>query len=120
MTAPGDISEERFLQIVSAICSEDALLTPVGAALVAAHHLGIAKDSRSFSRQFDISHALVLREVSELTSEDHEMLAIVSRNDRTQRVELALTERAEQLLSRLSAVTESGVSRQDGRAVPHV
>jgi hypothetical protein len=108
MTAASDISEEQFMQIVSAICSEDASLTPVGAALVAAHHLGIAKDSRSFSRQFDISHALVLREVSELTSRDQEMLAVVSRNDRTQRVELALTDRAEQLLSRASATTDAG------------
>jgi hypothetical protein len=120
MTATSDISEERFLQIVSAICSEDASLTPIGAALVAAHHLGIAKDSRSFSRQFDISHALVLREVSELTSVDHEMLSVVSRNDRTQRVEFALTDTAEQLLSRATAATDGGVSYRDGRAVPPV
>jgi hypothetical protein len=120
MMAPSDISEERFLQIVSAICSEDVSFTPVGAALVAARHLGIARDSRSFSRQFDISHALVLREVSELTSAGHDMLAVVSRNDRTQRVEFALTDRAEQLLSRASVVTDGGASCQDARAVPHV
>lgn len=95
-TAAGDdISEDQFMQAVSTICSSDASLSQLGAALLAAHRLGVAKDSRTFARKLGVEHALVLREISEL--DDGGFLTVSSRNERTQRAELALTKRGEQL-----------------------
>jgi hypothetical protein len=91
-----DISEEQFMQIVSAVCASDASLTGVGAALIAANQLQIAKDSRSFSNKFGIAHALVLREISGISGEDG-LLAVLSRNERTHRTEFALTEKGKRL-----------------------
>jgi hypothetical protein len=94
-----EITEETILEAVSALRSEEAALSPLGAAILAALHLGIAKDSRTFSRKFDIAHALALREITAL-SDDLGLLTVVGRNPRTQRTELALTEQALHLLSR--------------------
>ncbi len=94
-----EITEERFLGAVSALSSEEPALSQLGAAILAALRFGIAKDSRTFSRKFDIAHALVLREIAAL-SDDAGFFQVVGRNPRTQRTELALTESALQLLSR--------------------
>lgn len=91
-----DISEDQFMQIVSAICASDASLTGVGAALIVAYRLQIAKDSRSFSNKFGIAHALVLREISGISGDDG-LLVILSRNERTHRTEFKLTEKGERL-----------------------
>ncbi len=94
-----EISEEKFLEAVSALSSEEPALSQLGAAILVALHFGIAKDSRTFSRKFDIAHALALREITAL-SEDVSFLKVVERNARTQRTELALTENALRLLTR--------------------
>jgi hypothetical protein len=91
-----EVSEDQFMRIVATICASDPSLTPVGAALLAAHHLGIAKDSRTFSRKLGIAHALVLREISGISG-DGGFLTIIGRNERTHRVELALTDKGERL-----------------------
>lgn len=93
-TARDDVSEDQFMQIVATICASEPSLTPIGSALLAAHHLGIAKDSRTFSRKLGIAHALVLREISAIAGDDG-FVSIVSRNERTHRVELALTNRGQ-------------------------
>jgi hypothetical protein len=95
-TTGGEISEDAFMQIVASISSSDASLTGIGAALIAANRLGIAKDSRTFANKFGIAHALVLREISDISGEDGHF-RIVSRNERTRRTELALTEKGERL-----------------------
>jgi hypothetical protein len=97
-TAREDVSEDQFMQIVSTICASERSLTPIGSALLAAHHLGIAKDSRTFSRKLGIAHALVLREISAIAGDDG-FVSIVGRNERTHRVELALTTKGQQLAS---------------------
>ena len=94
-----EITEETILEAVSALRSEEAALSPLGAAILAALHFGIATDSRTFSRKFDIAHALALREITAL-SDDLGLLTVVGRNPRTQRTELELSEQALQLLSR--------------------
>jgi len=94
-----EITEKKFLEAVSALSSEEPALSQLGAAILAALHFGIAKDSRTFSRKFDIAHALVLREITAL-SDDAGFLQVVGRNPRTQRTELALAESALELLSR--------------------
>lgn len=100
---PAALEEERFMALVAEICSAEPGLTPLGAGLLAALHLGACSDSRSFSRLLAVAHALVLREVTDLSN--RELLRVVSRNERTQRSELALTAKGERL-----AIAASGGS----------
>jgi hypothetical protein len=95
-----DLSEEQFLAIVAKVCAAEASLSQIGAAVLVALHHGIALDSRTFSRVFGVAHALVLREVTALSADEGAFLKIVSRNERTQRTELASTEQGRQLLLR--------------------
>lgn len=94
-----EITEEKFLEAVAALSSEEPALSQLGAAILAALHFGIAKDSRTFSREFDIAHALALREITAL-SDDAGYLTIIGRNSRTQRTEYAFSQKALELLSR--------------------
>lgn len=94
-----ELSEDQFMEMVSAICAADASLTPLGAALVVALHVGIARDTRTFARKLGIEHALVLREVSTLS--DAGLVNVRNRNERTQRSELALTVEGEKRASPL-------------------
>lgn len=94
-----EISEEKFLEAVAALSTEEPALSQLGAAILAALHFGIAKDSRTFSRKFDIAHALALREITAL-SDDLGFLQVVGRNSRTQRTEYVFSENALELLSR--------------------
>jgi hypothetical protein len=98
-----DISEGDFLEAVSAIrfCAPD--LSPIGSAILAAIHYGIANDSRSFSLKLGLEHALALREITALSSPELDLLKVVSRNERTQRTQIALTEKGEQLVARALA-----------------
>lgn len=88
------------MALVSDICAADPKLTPVGAGLLAALHLGVCSDSRSFSRILGIAHALVLREVTDLSG--RRLLSVTSRNERTQRAALALTEDGQRILATAS------------------
>jgi hypothetical protein len=98
-TGPEDeITAERFLDAVAVVAAADATLSPIGAAILAAMDFGIAKDSRTFSRKLGIEHALVLREITALSSDGLGFLKVVSRNERTQRTELALSDKGLQLL----------------------
>ncbi|HET6388437.1 hypothetical protein [Hyphomicrobium sp.] len=97
--ARDDITEEDFLKAVSALSSEEPAFSPLAAAILAALHFGIAKDSRTFSRKFDIAHALVLREVSAL-ADDLALLVVTARNQKNQRTEFAPAEKALQLFAR--------------------
>lgn len=54
------------------------------AGILAALALGIADDSRTFARKFEIAHALVLRELAELGGRD-DWLKVIRRDPRTQR-----------------------------------
>lgn len=97
---PTASEEERFMALVADVCAADPRLTPVGAGLLAALHLGVCSDSRTFSRILGIAHALVLREVTALA--DGGLLRIASRNDRTQRTGIALTDDGQRLASAAS------------------
>lgn len=95
-----EITEDEILARVAALCAAEPALSEIGAALVTALDLGIARDTRTFSRIFGIAHALVLREVSQMSGDESAVLKVVARNDRTQRTELALTEQGYALLLR--------------------
>ncbi len=97
-----EITEDQFLEAVSAIRFVAPDLSPIGAAIVAAIYFGIAKDSRSFSLKLGIEHALVLREITALSSPELGLIEIVSRSERTQRTQIALTAKGNDLISRTS------------------
>ncbi len=72
-------------------------LSPLSAGILAALDLGLARDSRTFARVFDVAHALVLRECTTLV-EDQGFLSIMRRDERTQRLFPALTNTGQALL----------------------
>lgn len=57
---------------------------PVAAALLVAAAHGLARDSRSFARNFGLAHALVLRDCTTLA--EGGWIRIDRRDDRTQRL----------------------------------
>lgn len=95
-----EITEDDFLEAVSAIRFVAPDLSPIGAAILAAIHFGIAKDSRAFSLKIGIEHALTLREITALSSPELGLLVVISRSERTQRAQIALTGKGEELISR--------------------
>lgn len=97
-----ELSEDDFMEAVAKIQPQDAWLTPVGAAILAALHFGVANDSRSFARILGIEHAIVLREVT-ANSNDSGVIAITARNERTQRTAYTLTPAGEAVLHRALA-----------------
>lgn len=94
-----EITEEAFLSKAAALSAMSDPLTQLGAAILLAVDLGIAKDSRSFARIFGLEHALVLRAVTELSGDNASLLRITQRNERTQRTAYSLTAAAETLLA---------------------
>ena len=95
---------ERYMALVEAVLGDEAAeLTPLGAGILAAAHLGIAADSRSFAKTLGIAHALVLREVDGL-SDEAGWLTVTRRDPRTQRTFYALTDSA---VARLDAAAVS-------------
>lgn len=93
---PEHFAEAEFLTRVDAIRAQDPLLSPLVAGIVAAVSIGIATDSRTFAKLFGIAHALVLREINQLTGPDAP-IEITRRDARTQRTHLKLTVKGEAL-----------------------
>lgn len=75
---------EAFVKITEGLTRLDPRLSPLQAALLAGACLGVAGDSRSFSRLLDIEHALVLREITAL-EDSGELLRVLRRDARTMR-----------------------------------
>ncbi|WP_411036341.1 hypothetical protein [Shinella sp. BYT-45] len=80
---------ERFLALAARLREEDSQLSPIGAGLLAAAHMGIAHDSRTFARLLGLAHALVLRELAALAGRG-DLLHIEKRDGRTMRTHYAL------------------------------
>ena len=100
-----ELTEEKFLDAVSAIRFHSPDLSPIGAAILAAIEFGIANDSRLFSNRLGIEHALVLREITALSSAELGLLEILQRNERTQKTSFALTGKGQELVSRSLTAT---------------
>ncbi len=81
-------------------------LSPLEAGILVALDLGLARDSRTFARVFDMAHALVLRAYTTLI-EDLGLLTLLKRDERTQRLFPALSEKGRALLARLHGGDES-------------
>lgn len=94
---------ESYLALVAAV--QEAApqpLSALAAGLLAALHLGIAGDSRTFARRFDIAHALVLRAVSELAA--CHLIETGPHDARTQRTPYILSRTGRDLLENLPTV----------------
>ena len=78
----------HLISLLVEACPDE--MTPIGAGILAAASLGIAKDSRSFARKLGLAHALVLRECVILAEELH-MIVINKKDERTQRMSYDLT-----------------------------
>ncbi|MDO9418181.1 hypothetical protein [Pararhizobium sp.] len=65
----GDDLEETYLALVETIIrASDQTLNGLSAGVLAALHMDIASDSRTFAKLYGIEHALVLREITVLES----------------------------------------------------
>ena len=106
-----DAAEAAILDAVQRLSAARPELTPVAAAVIAAIALGVCRDSRTFSRMFGISHAIVLREIAGL-SQDQQLVEIIGRNERTQRTELALTEAGQALSASCVKSAPAGLLRR--------
>ena len=71
-------------------------ISPLAAGIIVAVDMGIA-DSRSFSRALGVEHALVLREIADLSGPSGPIV-VTARNDKTLRTSLVLSDRGRQLL----------------------
>jgi hypothetical protein len=86
---PVDIDEAAFLALVARINASAPVISSLAAGLLAAGHLGLVKDSRSFAQAFDVGHALALRALTELAGDG--LVDIIRRDPRSQRATFALT-----------------------------
>lgn len=75
---------ETFLAVTDSLVALQPGLSLLEAGILAAIHLDLAADSRSFSRIFGVEHALVLRGVETLAAEAG-LIAVTARDKRTQR-----------------------------------
>ena len=89
-------AEAEFVACLEAIRRQNPALSSLAAGIVAAAHQGVAADSRTFARLSGIAHALVLREINQLTGPDAPV-EITHRETRTQRTHFKLTVKGETL-----------------------
>lgn len=90
---------QLFMSRVDALLEGEATpVSPLGAGIIVAIDMGIA-DSRSFSRLLGIEHALVLREIADLSGPDG-LVTVTGRHAKSLRTSLALSERGALLLQR--------------------
>ena len=99
--------EAGFMAEVEAIIARAPDLSPLDAGVLAALDQDVARDSRTFAKLFGVAHALVLRAVSEL-ADGSGLVAVDSRDARTQRTRLALTPAGRQLLASLQGDAATG------------
>lgn len=92
---------EMFLARIEAVLAGAGSpeLSPLAAGIVVAVDMGLA-DSRAFSRALGIEHALVLREIAEISGPDG-LITVTGRHAKTMRTLLALSARGESLLREL-------------------
>ncbi len=84
-----DYSATAFMAAVEQMVTlPEPQVTATGAAILLAIHRDIATDSRSIANRLGLAHALVLREISQLSPR---FIRVTKRDARTQRSFLELT-----------------------------
>jgi phage regulator Rha-like protein len=91
---------ETFLAVTDSVAALQPGLSTLEAGVLAALHLDLAQDSRSFAKIFGVEHALVLRAVETLVGEAA-FLTVIERVPRTQRTRYAVTETGRAVLDHL-------------------
>ncbi|MEM9635412.1 MAG: hypothetical protein AAGA50_29090 [Pseudomonadota bacterium] len=90
---------DGLLEIISNLVRQHPdRLNELSAGILAAARFDICRDSRSFARKFGIAHALVLRECVSL-AEEHDLIELESRQDRSQRLFYSLRPDGHTILS---------------------
>jgi hypothetical protein len=96
-----DVFMSRVEALLTGAAPHATSISPLAAGIMVAIDMGIA-DSRSFSRQLGVEHALVLREIALLTGPDG-LIEITGRHPKTLRTSLALSDRGARLLRELDS-----------------
>jgi len=91
---------ETFMAVTESVAALQPGISTLEAGILAALHLGLAADSRSFARVFGVEHALVLRAVETLVGEVA-LLTVTERAPRTQRTRYAVTPAGRAVLDHL-------------------
>lgn len=84
------MTEADFIGAVDTLRERRPDLTRIEAGLLAAPHLGLNADTRSFAKVFDLAHAHVLRALANL--DEAGLVTVTERDARTQRTRFAPTE----------------------------
>lgn len=87
----------EYMALVEALLATADRLSPLGAGILAALHLDIAADSRTFARLLGVAHALVLREVNIIGAAGG-YIRILKRDFRTQRTRYELSPAGKHLI----------------------
>nr|WP_079212177.1 hypothetical protein [Brucella pituitosa] len=95
------MEEAQYMALVDALEAASGKVSRLGAGIIAAAALDIAKDSRSFSRILGVAHALVLREVIVLETNGG-YITVRQRDARTQRTYYQLNAAGERLVEEVS------------------
>jgi DNA-binding transcriptional ArsR family regulator len=91
------MTDVAFIGTVEALCERCPELSRLEAGLLAAPHLGLAPDTRSFARIFDVAHAHVLRALTRL--DEAGLVEVTGRDPRTQRTRFVPTAEAHTLFA---------------------
>lgn len=95
--------ETQMITLIDALATQsETPVSPIGAALLAAHHLGVSRDTRSFAVKLGMSHAIVLRETVAMTEAG--VVDLDDRNERSSRVFFAPSALGQRLLNVCEAV----------------
>ncbi|MEM6696727.1 MAG: hypothetical protein AAF626_18860 [Pseudomonadota bacterium] len=73
-------------------------LDAIAAGVLAASHLGLVNDTRTFARELGLAHALVIRSVTTLSSELG-LITVDRQSDRSQRLRYSLTASGKAMVS---------------------
>lgn len=91
--------EDEVLDLTRQLAASGVpFMTEIGPLIVATVAMGVARDSRSFARMFDLAHALVLRECVHV-HDDLNLLDLEDRGEKSGRLFLHLTQKGQSLIA---------------------
>lgn len=89
--------ETQLVDTLTHLAATDTdFMTDIGPLLLSAVALELAADTRGFARMFDVAHALVIRECTQL-QDDLGLLYLENREERSGRLFLSLSEKGRML-----------------------
>ena len=98
-SADDDPAGDMEMLVRALLANNSQTLDAMSAGVLAARHLGLVNDTRTFARELGLAHALVIRSVTMLSSELG-LVAVDRQNERSQRVRYRLTARGRAMAER--------------------